>query len=140
MDKRKPIGRNCQELAVLFEKLPNASFCLDLGHARQIDPTMVEVVSMLRQFGPRLRQIHLSEVTTACRHERLSLAAIQAFQRIAERVPEQIPVIIESVLSDNPILEELSAELARATRALPCPAASGAAKQQRFPSGAVVSL
>src|SRR5512133_1212235 len=42
MDKRKPIGRTCQELAVLFEELPDASFCLDLGHARQIDPTMLE--------------------------------------------------------------------------------------------------
>ena len=119
MDKRKPIGRNCQELNLLFEELPDASFCLDLGHVRQIDPTMIEAIAMLHQFGSRLRQIHLSEVTTNCRHESLSLAAIQSFRRIATRVPEETPVIIESVLSDEPTLEQLSAELLRAAKALP---------------------
>jgi hypothetical protein len=119
MDKRKPIGRNCRELDLLFEELPAASFCLDLGHARQIDPTMVEAIGMLRQFGSRLRQIHLSEVTTNCRHERLSWAAIQSFRRIAARVSEEVPVIIESVLSDRPTLEQMSAELVRAAKALP---------------------
>lgn len=134
MDKRKPIGRNCQELAVLFEELPDASFCLDLGHARQIDPTMLEAISMLRQLGSRLRQIHISEVTTACRHESLSLAAVRAFERIAPRVPEQVPVIIESVLGDSPTLDQLSAELVRAAKALPRHMEPDAPRQQSLPS------
>ncbi len=124
MDKRKAIGRNCRELDLLFSELPAASFCLDLGHARQIDPTMVESIDMLRQFGSRLRQIHLSEVTTNCRHERLSLAAIQSFRRIAARVSEEIPVIIESVLSAQPTLAQMSAELVQAAKALPLHSAS----------------
>jgi hypothetical protein len=34
MDNRKPIGRSRTELHACFDRLPEASFCLDLGHAR----------------------------------------------------------------------------------------------------------
>jgi hypothetical protein len=118
MDKRKPIGRNCRELAALFEQLPDAGLCLDLGHARQIDPTMVETLKILRTFVDRLRQVHLSEVTTNCRHERLSLTAILAFREIAPSLPESVPVIIESVLGETPTQGQLVEELARARQAL----------------------
>jgi hypothetical protein len=118
MDKRKPIGRNCRELATLFEQLPDAGLCLDLGHARQIDPTMVETLEMLGTFGDRLRQVHLSEVTTNCRHERLSPTAILAFRKIAPNLPESVPVIIESVLGESPTQGQLLEELARARQAL----------------------
>src|SRR5579864_5701152 len=40
MDKRKPIGQTAADLARIFEALPRASFCFDVGHARQVDPTM----------------------------------------------------------------------------------------------------
>ena len=39
--------------ANLFAALPDATFCLDVGHARQIDPTMVTAILMLNQFGNR---------------------------------------------------------------------------------------
>ena len=42
MDKRKPIGRTVQELDRIFRDLPDASFCFDIGHARQVAPTMTE--------------------------------------------------------------------------------------------------
>lgn len=34
MDKRKPIGRTVEELSGAFERLPEAKFCFDFGHAR----------------------------------------------------------------------------------------------------------
>src|SRR5690242_8016114 len=40
MDKRKPTGQTAQDLSEIFKHLPNASFCFDIGHARQVDPTM----------------------------------------------------------------------------------------------------
>ena len=62
MDNRKTTGRTIAELRVLFEAFPEATFCLDLGHARQIDPTMVSAMLMLQEFGDRLVELHISVV------------------------------------------------------------------------------
>ena len=40
MDDRKITGRTAEELEPHFDRLPDATFCLDLGHARQVDPTL----------------------------------------------------------------------------------------------------
>lgn len=64
MDKRKPVGRSARELAWIFQKLPDATLCFDIGHARQFDSTMTEAYLILREFGARLRQVHVSEVNT----------------------------------------------------------------------------
>src|SRR4051794_1997340 len=42
MDKRKPVGRTVEELQEFFRDLPAARFCFDIGHARQVDPSMTE--------------------------------------------------------------------------------------------------
>ena len=65
MDRRKPIGRTLEELNVIFEKLPEAMLCFDIGHARQCDTTMTEAYRILRAYASRLCQIHMSEVNTA---------------------------------------------------------------------------
>src|SRR5882762_7617198 len=39
MDRRRATGRTADELHVIFEKLPNARLCFDIGHARQFDTT-----------------------------------------------------------------------------------------------------
>ena len=57
MDKRKSTDRTASELSSIFEKLPSASLCFDLGHARQVDPTMSEAAQILDRFGNRLRQL-----------------------------------------------------------------------------------
>src|ERR1035441_299956 len=41
MDRRKNTGRTVSELGRFFEAMPEARMCLDLGHARQVDPSMV---------------------------------------------------------------------------------------------------
>lgn len=132
MDKRKPIGRNCRELEVVFEKLPDASFCLDLGHSRQVDPTMADTREMLRRFGSKLCQVHLSDVTSNCQHEKLSLTAILAFRAVASALPEWVPVILESVLGASPTLEDMMDEIDRAERAIP--ATDPGARDRAHPS------
>ncbi|MGI0085852.1 MAG: hypothetical protein ACREBQ_12295, partial [Nitrososphaerales archaeon] len=42
MDKRNNSGRTAQELSNIFERLPQAQLCFDIGHCRQVDPTMNE--------------------------------------------------------------------------------------------------
>lgn len=115
MDKRKPTGRSAKELAVFFEQLPAASLCLDLGHARQFDPSMTETYLILRDFGHRLGQLHISEVNTRSTHDALSYGSIRVFQEVAHMIPEHIPVIIESPLK----AEEIDREIARVREALP---------------------
>src|SRR6266545_1865564 len=50
MDNRKTTGRTMAELQALFDAFPDATFCLDLGHARQIDPTMASAMLMLQEY------------------------------------------------------------------------------------------
>jgi hypothetical protein len=106
MDKRKPTGRTAEELAAHFEALPDASLCLDLGHARQVDPTMGIARRILRDFGDRLVQIHLSEIDAACHHQPLSMATVWAIREIATLIPDA-PVILESVVAQHQIAKEL---------------------------------
>lgn len=122
MDKRKPIGRTARELRSVFERLPEASLCFDVGHAQQCDPSMTESYLILREFGARLRQVHISEVSTSSRHNRLSQLAMLVFPEVAHRIPESVPLILESPVKEAEIAEEID----RARRALPLPVTTAA--------------
>jgi hypothetical protein len=96
MDKRKSIGRTAAELESLFTRFPRASFCFDIGHARQVDPTMSEAALMLRRFRGRLGQLHLSDVSSLSRHEAISYTALNSFRKVAQLIPADVPVILET--------------------------------------------
>jgi hypothetical protein len=117
MDKRKPIGRNLSEMELVFQTFPEATWCFDIGHAHQIDSTMLEAWRLLDAFAPRLRQVHLSHVNSANRHEPLSRLSIGAYPSVASLIPEATPIILESVIPEDSI----AAELTRARAALPAP-------------------
>lgn len=107
MDKRKPIGQTAYQLQQVFDRLPNASFCLDLGHARQVDPTMTEAFLILHRLSPRLRQLHVSEVSSDSRHGELTLEACIAFRKVAKVLPRDVPVIIESRVPNPDVDREI---------------------------------
>jgi hypothetical protein len=109
MDKRKPIARTRDELCAWFDRLPEASLCLDLAHVRQIDPTMTEAYLILRDLGNRIAEVHLSEVNAASKHEPISYGATLAYQQVASMIPETIPVILESIVSAECIDDEIEA-------------------------------
>jgi hypothetical protein len=111
MDRRKPIGRNVSELQPIFEKLPDARFCFDLGHSRQCDSSMTDAFLMLTAFRERLAQIHLSEVNSESQHEALSYGAKLAFQQVASLIPDELPIILESRVNSTQIDSEV--EIAR---------------------------
>ncbi len=115
MDRRKPIGRTLEELNVIFEKLPDATLCFDIGHARQCDTTMTEAYRILRAYSGRLCQIHVSEVNTASHHDPLSFAAILAFSEVADLIPHHIPLILEARVARD----QIKAEIENAQKALP---------------------
>jgi len=109
MDNRKVLGRDADELRGLFSTYPEASFCLDVGHARQIDPTMAVALVMLFEFRKRLRQVHVSDVGPAGEHLPLRQLASWAFASVAHQIPEDCPLIIESVIEPEEIARELEA-------------------------------
>jgi hypothetical protein len=115
MDKRKPLGRSANDLAAIFEELPDATFCFDIGHARQYDSTMTEAYLILRKFGARLRQVHVSEVNTSSKHDPLSYASILAFQEVAHLIPSHVPLILETPVRE----ENIDSEIAKVRQALP---------------------
>lgn len=116
MDKRKAAGRTAADLAALFEALPGARMCFDLGHARQVDPTMIEAKRILQQHGDRLAQVHISEVNTASRHDPISEYAVTSFQSVAHLIPERTPIIIESLIDRGQ--SSIQKELRRAADSL----------------------
>jgi hypothetical protein len=119
MDHRKTTGRTPGELRELFDLFPDASFCLDLGHARQIDPTMASALRMLREFGDRLRQVHVSEVGSRGEHLPLGATARLSFGQVAHRLPPNCPLIIESVIPVEAMERELNAVSAALEAAQP---------------------
>lgn len=109
MDKRKRIGRTTAQLRRVFEQLPDATFCFDIGHARQVDPTMQEAEAMLQAFQGRLREVHMSYVNSQSGHERLNFESILAYQRVARLVTESIPIILETPVHENEVDDEITA-------------------------------
>ena len=117
MDKRKPVGRTVRELELLFQEFPQASFCFDIGHARQVDTSMIGAYRMLKRFSSRLRQVHISEVNTQNKHDRLSFVSIRGFQEVTGLIPSSVPIIIESMVTED----QIGAEICRVQRALHAP-------------------
>lgn len=114
MDKRKPVGRDLAELSRIFDKLPDASFCFDIGHAHQIDPTMASSRQMLAALAPRLAQLHVSYVTPKSSHERLTPQAATHFRLVADLIPPRVSVVLETPVGE----EEMTDEIARVKEAL----------------------
>ena len=65
---------------------------------------------MLRRFGARLRQIHISELDSAGRHHGLSIVTTLATRRILPLLREDVPAIIESQVKPDRIAAELKAQ------------------------------
>lgn len=107
LDKRKPVGRTAAELTDVFLHLPEARFCCDIAHARQVDPTMAEAAEMLRSFKSRLAQVHASGLSSKSRHSPLSAAASYAIEQIAHLIPECVPIILESPVSESAMQSEI---------------------------------
>jgi hypothetical protein len=114
MDKRKPRGRTVEELQDVLTVVPQAHICFDIAHARQVDSSMTEAYRMLRHFRSRIRQMHFSEVGSDSRHRRVSDGALKAYADVAQFLPLDVPVILETVVAEGrAALGEASLEIER---------------------------
>jgi hypothetical protein len=116
MDKRKSVGRTARDLALLFSQFPDAGLCFDIGHARQVDPTMTEAQLILETFSGRLREVHVSEVNTSSRHDPLSFYAICAFRSVAAFIPDSVPIVLETLIDQGQ--SDILTEIDKARKAL----------------------
>ena len=107
MDMRNPVGRTTEDLEEIFYNLPDASFCFDIAHARQVDPTMVEAMDMVRAFGKRIKQLHVSVVNSKSIHEPLSIEAIIDYRKITKYIDKDTPIILESPIGGDAIGMEM---------------------------------
>lgn len=112
MDHRKPVARTASEMKSFFDELPNARFCFDIGHARQVDPTLSVAVELLHAYADRLAEVHISEVDAASKHVPISSMAMRSFRRVSSLIPKNIPVIIESTVTPDSISDEIKMALA----------------------------
>lgn len=119
MDQRKGGARTVKELQRYFDALPSARFCFDIGHARQVDPTLSVAVELIRAFADRLAEIHVSEVDAASKHVAISFAAMESYRRIAALIPGDVPAIIESMVSPDELNDEVQIALASLGGPLP---------------------
>lgn len=107
MDQRKSIGRTADELDLVFGALPEAGLCFDLGHARQIDPSMTEGYRILKRHGARLRQVHLSDVDNDSKHHPLNVPALNLFFRLVPLISRHAAVILEATVPCSEVEEQL---------------------------------
>jgi sugar phosphate isomerase/epimerase len=107
MDRRKNCGRTAAELEQVFDLLPDAKLCFDIGHARQLDASMAEAYLILTKFPDRLVQLHVSEVDTQSHHSTMSYAAELAFSEVVRFIPKNTPLILESRVAPQQIREEV---------------------------------
>lgn len=107
MDRRKNTGRSALELRKFFELLPGSRMCFDLGHARQVDPSMIGAYKFLKEFSTRIIQLHLSEVDTLNRHDVISRSAALAFSQVRQFIPNNAVLILESRVNEKDIDREV---------------------------------
>lgn len=97
MDARKAWGRTHEELAVVFEELPDAGFCFDIAHAWSIDGDMTAAAELLDVFHERLGQVHVSSLTSEVGHVPLIEAHEDLFRPVLQRCLD-VPWILEAPL------------------------------------------
>lgn len=98
MDTRKGAGRTADELAPLLAELPDAGLCLDVAHARDVDPSMAGAHALLDRFAGRLRHLHVSSLDDAGHHVPLTGEDEAAFGPVLQRCRD-VPWILEAPLS-----------------------------------------
>jgi hypothetical protein len=127
MDHRKTTGRTADELEDIFEELPQACLCFDIGHAHQIDRSLSDAYQILRRYRNRIMHVHASEVSDDGAHRAFSTASAWAFAKLADLIPATAAIILETVTPD----EMIGNQLAQAKAIFPSRDESTPAKKKR---------
>jgi hypothetical protein len=97
MDVGKHFGRTVEDLALVFDRFPDAGFCLDVAHVWTTDSSLALGHELLDAFGDRLRQLHVSGIEPDGTHRPTTRADLELYEPLLERCGG-VPQILESVL------------------------------------------
>ena len=96
MDDRKDTGQTAEDLAPLFEALPEAGLCLDVAHVSALDESMALGHDLLDHFGARLRHLHVSSLVDGA-HAPVTEGDADRFRPLLRRCID-VPWILEAPL------------------------------------------
>ncbi|MGC9969897.1 MAG: hypothetical protein ABSE56_04840 [Bryobacteraceae bacterium] len=68
---------------------------------------MTEACLVCKTLGAGLRQVHVSDANTRSKHDPLSYDSTLAFREVARLIPEHIPLILETPISEPQIDAEI---------------------------------
>jgi hypothetical protein len=97
MDTRKDAGHRAEDLAPLFAALPEAGLCLDIAHAKDVDPTMGAAAEILHRYSSRLSHVHVSSLNESKHHVPLTAVDEAIFEPVLVRCRD-VPWILEAPL------------------------------------------
>jgi hypothetical protein len=69
---------------------------------------MSEATSILKRFGDRIKQIHISYVDGQSKHRSLNYTSVYAYKKVQHLIPIDVPIIIESPTHRHDIQGEIS--------------------------------
>jgi hypothetical protein len=95
MDTRKAAGHTADDLDAYFAELPEARLCLDIAHAKDVDPTLEVADELLSRFSNRLSHVHVSSLDEARHHVPLTMEDEALFGPALARCRD-VPWILEA--------------------------------------------
>ena len=95
MDSRKDSGQTAVDLAALYAALPDARLCLDVAHAKDVDPTLTVADELLQRFSSRLSHVHVSSLDESQSHVPLRPEDETSFAPLLARCRD-VPWILEA--------------------------------------------
>jgi hypothetical protein len=95
MDARKDGGQDADQLADLFEQLPEARLCFDIAHASAVDPTLAVAEEILSTFANRLSHVHVSSLDEDSHHIPLGVEDEERFRPVLRRCAD-VPWMLEA--------------------------------------------
>lgn len=98
MDVVKRFGRSVVDLREVFERFPDAGFCLDVAHVWTNDPSLALGFGLLDAFGDRLRQLHVSGIEPDGTHRTTTAADLELYGPLLDRC-EHVPWLLEAELA-----------------------------------------
>lgn len=95
LDFRSPGFQWVEDLQPLMEQLPDARFCLDVGHAW--NGSVRQGVRLFETFRDRLAEVHFSEIDLKeARHrEEIGGEYLERCRPLLQRIPAGTPLILE---------------------------------------------
>lgn len=97
MDIQKDFGRTVADLRLVFDRWPDAGFCLDVAHVWTNDPSLTLATDLLDAFGDRLRQLHVSGIEPDGTHRPTTRADLDIYTPVLGRCTH-VPWLLEAEL------------------------------------------